>query len=253
MSSTQVVPNVPDATPGLSEPERLINTFVAPTKTFADIRRNASWWVPFLITAVFSYLFVFAVDRKIGFDRIAQNAIAQNPKAQQRLEQASPEQREQAITMQAKITKSIFYAVPVLSIIFALIIAGVLLATFNFGFGAEVPFSKAMAIVVYGGLPMIVQSILTAITIFAGSDPDGFNPQNPVATNPAYLMNPVTTNKFIYSAVSCFDVIALWMIFLMAIGFSENSKVKRGTAFITILAWYLFWKLGTGALGAAFS
>lgn len=44
---------VAEAAP-LSEPARVLNTFFAPSKTFTDLRRSASWWLPFLITAVVS-------------------------------------------------------------------------------------------------------------------------------------------------------------------------------------------------------
>ncbi len=252
MSTPAAIEPVPDATPGLSEPARLVNTFVAPSKTFADIRRNASWWAPYVIGVLFAYLFVFGIQQKIGWDRLAENELAKSPKAQQQLEQAPPDQRERIMGMRTAGMKYTFYAMPVLSILGALIIAGVFLGTFNFGFGAQINFSTMMAIVMYGMLPSIIQSLLTAVSLFAGSDPDGFNPQNPVFTNPAYLMDP-TKNKFLYSAVSCFDVIAMWMIFLLATGIALNSKVKRGTAFITILALYVVFKLGAGALGAALS
>jgi hypothetical protein len=49
---------------------------------------------------------------------------------------------------------------------------------------------------------------------------------------------------------SALDVIALWTIVLLGIGFSSNSKVKRSTAIILVAAWYLFWKLGAAALAA---
>jgi hypothetical protein len=72
---------------------------------------------------------------------------------------------------------------------------------------------------------------------------------NPVATNPAYFMDPAG-NKFLYGMASALDVIALWTIVLLGIGFSSNSKVKRSTAIILVAAWYLFWKLGAAALAA---
>ena len=38
-----------DVAPGLSQWQRVTNTFTAPSKTFEDIKRgNKSWWMPFL-------------------------------------------------------------------------------------------------------------------------------------------------------------------------------------------------------------
>ena len=33
----------------LSQVERVVDTFVAPTATFTDILRSTSWWLPFLL------------------------------------------------------------------------------------------------------------------------------------------------------------------------------------------------------------
>ncbi|HZW81151.1 MAG TPA: hypothetical protein VFF50_11830 [Candidatus Deferrimicrobiaceae bacterium] len=52
----------------LSEGARIVNTFIAPSKTFGDLRRNASWWGPWLLISIVSLLFVYSMDRQIGFD-----------------------------------------------------------------------------------------------------------------------------------------------------------------------------------------
>jgi hypothetical protein len=57
-------------------------------------------------------------------------------------------------------------------------------------------------------------------------------------------------NKFLYGMASGLDVIVIWTIVLMGIGFSCTSKVKRSTAITIVAAWYLFWKLATSALAA---
>jgi hypothetical protein len=62
-------------------------------------------------------------------------------------------------------------------------------------------------------------------------------------------MDP-TANKFLYVMASALDVIVIWTIVLLGIGFSANSKVKRTTAIVIVAAWYLFWKLGVAALAA---
>jgi hypothetical protein len=45
--------NTPEAAP-LSEGARSVNTFIAPSKTFTDLRRNASWWGPWLLISIVS-------------------------------------------------------------------------------------------------------------------------------------------------------------------------------------------------------
>ena len=50
----------------LSPLQRVADTFVAPTKTFTDVKRGASWWLPFLIAAVIGLLFAFTILHKVG-------------------------------------------------------------------------------------------------------------------------------------------------------------------------------------------
>ena len=247
--STSAVP--PVETAGLSEPERIIDTFIAPSKTFNDIRRNASWWAPWVLLSIFSLLFTYAVSSKIGWEQVVQNEIAKNPKAMERVDKMPPEQRDNMLKMQATISKGIGYGVPVVLLVIIVIVAAVLMATFNFGMGAKVEFGQSMAIVTYSYLPSIVSTVLAIVAMFAGADPEGFNIRNPVATNPAYFMSP-SGNKFLYGMASMFDVIAIWMIILMGIGFAANSKVKRGTAIAIVAAWFIVIKLVGAGFAAIF-
>ncbi len=252
MSTPSAIPPTAEPVQGLSEAERVIDTFVSPSKTFTDIQRNAGWWVPFLIIAVVSLGFIFAIDKKIGWEQIMQSEIAKNPTAQERLDKLPPEQRDNALQLQLKITRVFAYANPVVVLFIYLIVAAILLAVFNFGFGAQLRYMTSMAIVTYASLPSLLSALLGIIVLFAGVDPEAFNIRNPVATNPAYVMDP-TKNKFLYGVVSAFDVITLWVIFLMAVGVSLNSKVKKSTAFLAIFILFLLFKIGGAAFGAAFS
>ena len=67
----------------LSEGARLVNTFIAPSKTFTDLRRNANWWGPWLVISFFALLFIYSMDRQIGFDQISRNEIAHSARADQ--------------------------------------------------------------------------------------------------------------------------------------------------------------------------
>ena len=236
--------------PPLSEGARIINTFIAPSKTFADLRRNSSWWVPWLLVSLASIAFLVTIDKKIGFEQANRNIIEKSSKAEQ-FEKLPPEQRAKQIQAATGITRIITYANPVITLIVFVVIAALLMATFRFGVGAEVPFKTSLAIVSYANLPGIILAIVGIASVMA-VDPEGFNLRNPVATNPAYFMDP-SGNPFLYSLLSALDVFTIWTIVLTALGFAQNSKMKRGTAFTVVVVWYLVYKLGGAALAAAFS
>src|ERR1035438_9779879 len=74
MAAAPVLPASPAPIPesaSLSQGARIVNAFIAPSKTFTDLRRNASWWAPWLLISIFSVLFVYAMARQIGFDKIS--------------------------------------------------------------------------------------------------------------------------------------------------------------------------------------
>ena len=246
------VPPLSDPEPvPLSEGARIVNTFTAPSKTFTDLRRNASWWVPWLLLSAFSIAFMFVVGQQIGFEQVSRNQISQSARADQ-FDKLPADQQAQQLRIAATITKYIGYGFPVILLISFAIIAGVLMAVFNLGAGAQVRFGTALAIVAYGSLPGIIHVTLSMVTLFAGVDREGFNLQNPVASNPAYFLTPIG-NKFLYGVASALDVFVIWSIVLMGIGFACNSKVKRSTAIVLVAALYVLYKLATSGLAAAFS
>jgi hypothetical protein len=251
---------VPSATPEpapLSQGSRIVNTFIAPSKTFSDLQRSASWWAPWLLITIVSVMFIYSMDRNVGFDQISKNEIARSPRRSDQFEKLPAAQQAKQLQITVIATKIFSYGVPIIALIAFLVIAAVLMATFNLGAGASVPFKVAYAIVVYAGLPGILHALLGTISLFAGGmsgslDKEAFNINNPVATNPAYFMDPMG-NKFAYGMASGLDVFMIWTIVLLGIGFACNSKVKRGTAIGIVAGWYLLWKLVTAGLAAAFS
>jgi hypothetical protein len=250
MTSTLVMP--PEATP-LSEPERILDTFIAPRKTFTDIRSSAAWWGPFLISAIFSLLFVYTVDLKIGFRKVSENQIERSPKTSERMEQMSREDRNHALATQAKVTRIIAYGFPVFILLGHLLIAAVLFATLKLGMSAELTFPATFAVVMYANLPQVVRSLLVIVSLFAGLNPDSFTLQNPAATNPGYFLN-AADSPFLYSLASALDVFTIWSLVLTAIGLSVLSKkVKLSTALIVVFGWYAVFALGSAASAAAFS
>jgi hypothetical protein len=255
MAAAPVLPTSPTSPPeptSLSEGARIVNTFVAPSKTFTDLRRNAAWWAPFLLMVVISIVFVYTAGQKIGFRKIMENQMQAQPKTQERLDKLPADQREQQLEKGATFTAYISYVFPVFTLIIWLIIAALMYATFRFGAGADVSFKVALAIVVYSALPLVVRSLLALLSVAAGMNPDSFSFQNPLASNPGYFMNPAD-NVFLYSVASSLDIFMIWTLVLTAIGFTCVSKVKRGTSFAIVFGWFIVLTLAGAAAGAAFS
>ncbi len=255
MAAAPVLPASPMSTPEparLSEGARIVNTFIAPSKTFTDLRRSASWWGPWLLISIFSLLFIYAMGRQIGFDQISRNQVAHSSRADQ-FEKLPPDQQAKQIHLSSTIIRYFAYGSPLMVLFYFLVTTVVLWATFKIAAGAETSFGQAYAIVMYASLPGIIGALLGTVSLFAGVDPEGFDINNPVGTNLAYYLDPATTGKFLHGMASAVDLISIWTIVLMGIGFACTSKVKRSTAIVIIAVWYLVYKLTTAGLAAAFS
>lgn len=227
--------------PALSEPQRLINIFIAPSKTFADLKRNPSWWVPWLVSSIVAALFLLAVDKKVGFEAIVNARMAHaTPFLQRAMEQMTPEQKDAMIQRQIGGLRVGMYLSWLSHLIYGLIGGSLLMATFNFIFDARIKFKNALAIVFYGVLPRLITSLLGIAVVFAGVNAEGFDPENPVATNLSPLVGLNSNNRFLYHLLSGIDVFAIWTVVLLGIGFAQHSyrKTSKSTAIAMVAIWY---------------
>ena len=235
----------------LTEVERVVDTFIAPSKTFTDIRRNASWWVPWLLMSIFGLAMVFVVDKKLGMDTAYENQLRLSPKQADKIDSLPADQKAKAIQVGATITRYFAYGSPLLTIIFVGILAGVLMATFNFGFGAEVKFKQAMAISMYAFLPTILKSLI-AIGVLTMGAAEGFTFQNPVASNLGGLVDP-TSSHFLYGVLAGLDAFNIWILVLTGIGYACVTRVKRGTCMAVVFGWWVVVTLVGAGVGALFA
>jgi len=249
MSTAAAVPG-PQPT-ALSQPARILNTFTSPAKTFNDLRRKSGWVVPWLLISLVSLVFIWTLDQKIGFEQVTRNLMEKSPRGVQ-LEKLPPDQRAQQLRGIIQFTKAVSYLSPIIALLIYVIIALVLMATFNFGAGAEVPVKTALGIVTYGVLPMIIGAVLGIVSLLAGMNAEGFNLNNPVATNPAYFMDPLAS-PFLYGMASALDIFVIWSIILIAIGFACNSKLTRTATLSVVGGWYLLYKLVASGMAALFA
>ncbi len=223
----------------LSQVQRVVDTFVAPSKTFTDILRSASWWMPWLIGIIVTLALGFAIQQKIGWDKTYDNMLRQQTAAQQqRMEQMPADQQARVKAIGVNFTKGIFWATPILGLVFAAIAAGVLLATLNFGVGGHASYGKMFAVWMYGTLPWAIQGLLGIITIYAGVDPDSFNLSNFVGTNIGYYL-PTDLPKWIIALGTSIDIFTIWALILLTIGCAIIGRVKRGQAGVVVWGWWI--------------
>ncbi len=200
---------MPEPTP-LSQGARIVNTFIAPSKTFTDLRRNASWWAPWLLIAVCAALFAYAMGKQVGFEQISKSQVEHSKRADQ-FDKLPADQQAAQLRVTGKVVAFFSYFSPFLLLLYCLIGTLVLWLTFKLVLGGETTFGQAYAITMHAWLPGMI---------------------------------------FVRAMASSLDFLSIWTIILIGIGYACTSKVKRSTAITIVAVWYLVFKLVTSGLGA---
>jgi hypothetical protein len=231
---------------GLSQIERVVDTFVAPSKTFADIRRSAAWWLPFVLIVLLSYCFTFALQSHIGWQRATTNMMNADPAAQARLDKLPPDQKQRQMTAIVGFTRVISFAYPIVILLSALIVAGVMMLSFNVGLGAHANYGRYLAVWLYSSLVLMLKAVLTIVLMFVG-DPDNFNIKDPIGSNLGYYLSANSIPAWLHSLLSSLDIFAIWTAVVLTIGFSIVCNVSRKAAAGVVFGWWgLIVLLGVG-------
>jgi hypothetical protein len=239
MSDLEVQP-VAEAAAGLTQWQRVSNTFTAPSKTFEDIKRgNKSWWLPLIVMALAGYLLFAAVSQKIGLQTVIDNQVRLDPKSQERMAQSSPEQRAAGNKIAMSITEGVFIAGPLIGLLGAAVLSGVMLGTINFIFGGRAKYSSVFAMYYYAYLPSIVKVLLGIVVIYAGIAPESFNIKNFAPTNLGAFLDPAETNKALYTLATSIDAVTIWTLILVSIGIATVAGVKRSSGYIAVFGWWV--------------
>lgn len=233
----------------LSQGARLVDTFVAPSKTFHDIRRSAAWWLPFVLICVIGLIFAYTVLHKVGVPTLVDSVIHSSGSLSDRIANAPPDQVARirsTIEMQIRF----MYFAPVIVLIVGLIVAGIFLGTANFVFGGKANYKQMLAVWFYGTLPLIFISLLTIITLFAGMQSDNFNLKNTVGTNIGYFLQGGDSPRWLVTLLSSVDIFSIWSAILLTIGVSIVAGIKRSSAAIVVFGWWAIYVLGQTAIAA---
>jgi hypothetical protein len=239
--SDPVMQPAAEVAPGLTQMQRIINVFAAPSKTFADIKRgNKSWWLPFLITVVCGAFLWTAINSQVTWKTVYENQQKLQPEfAKRMMDQMPPDQRAIADARGPK-TQAITWALsPLGLLIYDLLMALILWPTINFAFGGKASYGSILAVVMYAGLVLWpIRLLLGGIALFAGAAPDGFNVGNPAPTNIAAFLNQADTNKALYTLLSAIDAPTLWCLVITSIGVAIVAGVKRPSGYIAVFGWW---------------
>jgi hypothetical protein len=232
---SETTPTVPSPEP---EPQargflaNLFDLYFAPKDAFTSILKKPRFLVPMVLVialaVTFSVVWVKHMDAR-EFGKLQMQEAGQ-------WEKLSPEQRDQALSFQAKIMPIV---VPVMSlvgpVVMILVTAAVLLLIFREAMASTVGFKESVSITSFSFLAVsLISTPLLLLTMFLKEEWN-VDPNQLMATNLAALLDKAETAKPLYALAGSMDLFSFFTIFLLSVGFGVASKRSTGTAMWGVL------------------
>jgi hypothetical protein len=243
-----------EVTPGLSQWERVVDTFTAPSKTFLDIKNgHRSWWMPFLIVLLTGGFMWFSIYHQVTWRTLYDNQQRSMPEFAKRMMEQQPPEVQAAREKSGPISQAVTWAISPLGLLaMNAICALVLWPTINFGFGGKANFGSIFAVTMYATLILWpLKLLLGGLALWAGATPEAFDIQNIAGTNFGYYME--VHKGALYLLATSVDVLVIWNLFVTGIGVATVAGVKRSSGYIAVFGWWILIVLISVGFAAAFS
>jgi hypothetical protein len=226
---------------GLSEGERLLDAYVAPTKTFTDILRNAGWWGPCILSVLVSAAYGYLALTKVGVPTMVNNMIRNMPSLQEKMSDPATAAQIQK-SMEHQISGG-FYSGPAILIVASLLAAALFMLTANFVFGGRAEYKRLLAVFWYAYLPMIIFYLLVCVLLAANVNIDTFQVNNPAATNVGYFLLDGGYSPTLVAFASLLDIFSLWIFLLQCLGVAKVAGISFGKAAMSVGVWWVLYSL----------
>jgi Yip1 domain len=233
----------------MGEFSRLMGVFFEPKKTFGDIVERPRWLVPTLISIVSAIILLYLFNTHVGWEPMLRRAFENNP----RVQQLTPEARQNAFNLQLRIVPTFSYVGGVLGVPLTFLVGGgIILGIVKALLGVPMRFKQVFSVMAYAWLPRVIYVALSIVVMFL-KNPEDFDIQNSFASNPGAFMDPLNSSRFLYTLASQADMFSIWVILLIATGLKAagGKRISFGGALFSVLFPWLVYVLIRAALAAA--
>jgi Yip1 domain len=238
---------------------RVVGMLLWPVKTFDCINRKPTWLAPLVIATVamiFGNIF-FNWRVNPDWEQLARNRIMQRMRTSG--EQVPPEQIEQQVALSKTIGKFSTVLPVVLIPANCLILAGIFALGFNVLLQGQASFRKVLSVVAWSmAATKLASTVLLVAILLAGSKEslEGFDrtQSSLVLTNLAFILSQ-QASAAVKSFVSSLDVITIWLLVLLTIGFvaiAGPRKIKVAKVGFLVFGLWAGWVVVKVVLAAAF-
>ena len=226
----EITETIPPAGEGKPNPvERMVEVITAPVATMRSIAARPDILVPLLTIVILSIVTSWLIAPRIDF--------VTEMRAQMAERKVPAQVVEQQIGFLEKSQQFMMPVMSALSPVFLAIIAGVLLLGFRL-MGGGGDYKQAYSIVTYSWIPAMLKGLVATGIILMREDPlPASRLPSVVPTNLGFLFSPLE-NPTIYTLASAVDLVTIWMLILISLGFAFAARVSRAKSFaIVFVIW----------------
>ena len=205
----------------------LVGLWFEPGRTFEGIVRSPRIWVPLL--AHFALVVVFSA---IWLQKVDPGEFMKTQLVEQgRWDRMPPEARESVTSGSGGFFRAMVGVGALFGGLgFPFLVAGTLVFVFRFFYGSDVDFRRGLAVTVWSLLAtgLVSTPILLLVLYLKGEW--NLPPPEVFQAGPALLVERGATSRPVWTLLQGLDLLSLWTVTLLAIGFAVASRRSIGSA-----------------------
>jgi Yip1 domain len=220
----------------MSEAATLGNIFISPGETFTDLRRKPRFIFAIVIIMIMTTAYGLLFSNKIGEERMKSFALEQIDKSPQ-ASALTPEQKQDQVRLQTKISGVVKYFIPILVLI-GIAIGSLIYWLAGKAMGGDGNYWHAVSTWVYASFPPIVIAMFANILILFLKSADEIDiatsQSGLVHANPGFFIDG-KSSPVLATLLGTFDFFVIWGWILAAIGLQKLMKLSSGSAWTIVL------------------
>ncbi|MBD3290041.1 hypothetical protein GF337_14630 [candidate division KSB1 bacterium] len=205
--------------------DKIVNVFVSPRMTFQSINRKPDWVIPMIIVVAVAVMFTTFIMPIVLPEQMEQQREGFEERGM------SEEEIARAMEMGQKVGRIVGpISAGVMTIVYLLAVAGVLLFCGNIILGGETNYKRVLSVVSYSSLIGSLGTILLLPLVLAKKTMH-------VNYSLAVLMSSEAHDTPLYQSLSKIDFFAIWQVIVVGIGLSVIYKftTKKSITLVAIL------------------
>jgi hypothetical protein len=225
MATTTMPTPEPQPQAAISPVGRVIGMFFSPKPTFEDIVKTPSWIAPLAVLILTGILLNVALAIHTNWSQVSRDQIERSKFASRQFDKMDDAAKAQAYEQAAQRGKTMRYVRAVVGWPLLLLFAtAIYFGAYRLIGGGRITFGLSFVIIAFAHVPMALKEILGALVTML-KDPSAIDPENYLATNLAAVISPDTPAWQMVPLVFL-DLFAIWVLILVAVGFSAADPKK---------------------------